>query len=93
MIIVSQDKEKICNFDNTEKIHIFMNGRAYIKLESSSDTTILGVYETKERAKEVLKEMYNWLSSTDKLNLKQEAEAAIAYGIIGQFRIFEMPER
>lgn len=60
MIIVSQDKNIIVNFDNIA--HIFISKDSdkhylikYGKMNSSSE--LLGVYPTEERAKEVLQEI------------------------------------
>lgn len=62
MIIVSQDGETIVNFNNIVYIDIEKNTfekyviSAYFDKEDS-DFVWLGVYETKERAKEVLEEI------------------------------------
>ena len=50
MIIVSQDKNKIINFDNI--VHIFISGNS-ISYGVMSDTGAndLGTYKTEERAK------------------------------------------
>ncbi len=60
MIIVSQDKNKIVNFDNIA--HIFISKDSdkhylieYGKMNGSSE--LLGIYATEERAKEVLQEI------------------------------------
>lgn len=61
MIIVSQDKEKIINFDNITRVYITFD-------EDDDDVCIrtetvdslfedLGYYKTEERAKEVLQEI------------------------------------
>ena len=62
MIIVSQDKNKIVNFDNIA--HIFISKDSdkhylieYGKMNGSSE--LLGIYATEERAKEVLQEIIN----------------------------------
>lgn len=58
MIIVSQDKDNIVNFDNIA--HIFINKGSetticYGRMSGCSET--LGYYATEERAKEVLQEI------------------------------------
>lgn len=63
MIIVSQDKDLILNFKNTDAIGIGKpldndNGMFKILASTTSDNEyILGKYSTKERAKEVLQEI------------------------------------
>ena len=65
MIIVSQDKKEIVNFDSVISIKIYHNDEdneclyeIYATVEAPDDNYILlGLYETEERAKEVLKEI------------------------------------
>lgn len=55
MIIVSQDKEEVVNFDNVESIWIDSDEEGRFSIEATADTnSTLGYYKTKERAKEVL---------------------------------------
>lgn len=62
MIIVNQDKDMICNFDNSSKIEILGivgkkgsdTGRFKIVCD---DFDILGIYTTEKRAKEVLEDI------------------------------------
>lgn len=57
MIIVSQDKKSIYNFDNAKSIDILEN-EIYITDNILADEGVLiGVYETEERAQEVLEEI------------------------------------
>ena len=57
MIIVSQDKKSIYNFDNAKSIDILEN-EIYITDNILADEgTLIGVYETEERADEVLEEL------------------------------------
>ena len=57
MIIVSQDKKSIYNFDNAKSIDILEN-EIYITDNILADEgTLIGVYETEERADEVLEEI------------------------------------
>ena len=57
MIIVSQDKKSIYNFDNAKSIDILEN-EIYITDNILADEgTLIGVYETEERAQEVLEEI------------------------------------
>ena len=64
MIIVSQDKDKIINFDNTTRIRIGKyNGEVYIQCDFQNGSyEDLGIYKTEERAKEVLQEIANTYS-------------------------------
>ena len=58
MIIVSQDKEEIVNFDKVESIWIDSDEEGRFTIEATADTnSTLGYYKTKERAKEVLQEI------------------------------------
>ena len=61
MIIVSQDKYNILNFDTTVNIGVeeisTLNDTVQISAETSGNTIVLGKYETEERAKEVLQEI------------------------------------
>lgn len=63
MIIVSQDKSKIINFENLEVIGIGNSlenddGNFQILIETTSDNEMtIGEYKTEERAKEVLQEI------------------------------------
>lgn len=63
MIVVSQDKEGIVNFDNVNMI--LVREKKIISFDNTfnsgtDDGDLIGVYETKERAKEVLKEIYEF---------------------------------
>lgn len=58
MIIVSQDKEEIVNFNMVESIWICSDEEGRFTIEATADTnSTLGYYKTKERAKEVLREI------------------------------------
>ena len=62
MIIVSQDKRMIINFDNIVGIVIRKNTdenlyQVQCKSENEKNKRILGKYKTEERAKEVLQEI------------------------------------
>lgn len=67
MIIVSQDKDNIVNFDNVVSIGIEdfdlndKNCWQRITAETLGTAVVLGDYKTEERAKEVLREIKgNW---------------------------------
>lgn len=59
MIIVSQDKNAIHNFDNILSLQIEPCDGCYdiYVYDALNDNTSLGEYKTEERAKEVLKEI------------------------------------
>ena len=68
MIIVSQDKTKIVNFDNLTQIYITQDEEEtanFIRYESvDSLYEDLGEYKTEERAKEVLQEIISKYKTT-----------------------------
>ena len=67
MIIVSQDKTQILNFDNVQNVRIepygtHIKGKKIYKIFAGNFEGYaieLGTYETEERAKEVLQEIIN----------------------------------
>ena len=65
MIIVSQDKMEIFNFDRVTNIWIDDNvlDKTYTEFEICADGETLGLYTTEKRAKEVLKEIVREYSS------------------------------
>ena len=68
MIIVSQDKTKIVNFDNLTQIYITQDEEktaTFIRYETvDSLYDDLGEYKTEERAKEVLQEIISKYKTT-----------------------------
>ena len=101
MIIVSQDKMEIFNFEEIFRLYVdnWSNEEFVtepncfcIKAEKSSDNMIcafLGEYQTEERAKEVLQEIVSKYSSY----LKLEGGPAILQGQIDiQPNIFNIPK-
>ena len=64
MIIVSQDKTEIVNFNNIESVWISKEEEEIFSIEATADTNAsLGEYATKERAKEVLQEITEYYNS------------------------------
>lgn len=58
MIIVSQNRDEIVNFDKVDSIWICSDEEGRITIEATADTNAtLGYYKTEERAKEVLQEI------------------------------------
>ena len=93
MIIVSQDKELILNFENIEAIGIGNpleddDGMFKVLASTTSDNEYtLGRYATEERAKEVLQEiMKKYLDIKCFYNSKYEVMQAIE-----QPKIYEIP--
>lgn len=93
MIIVSQDKKKIINFDNIQYINIFKNQlyAGNIPNNKLGDfDTLLGEYTTEERAKEVLEEISDWYGLK---NLgEMDCMSGIAYTLARRTSIYTMPE-
>lgn len=84
MIIVSQDKSEIINFDRTFNIFIEkINENDY---EINADGECIGDYKTEERAKEVLKEILEAYKNCNYYSLSQMGEGFV----INDY--YEMPE-
>ena len=68
MIIVSQDKGKIINFDNMTRVYItFDEGDDDVCIRTETVDSLyedLGYYKTEERAKEVLQEIISKYKTT-----------------------------
>lgn len=88
MIIVSQDKKEIVNFDSVISIKFYHDDEyieylyeIYVAVKAPDDNYILlGIYETEERAKEVLQEIITVYTSDGIV----ESEGYVCY---------EMPEK
>ena len=97
MIIVSQDKSIIVNFNSVEAIEIGnpkenqFKGTIYARLMSDYFYKI-GEYKTEERAKEVLQEIVKAYQVTKALKICENRLSAedILEAIKGNF-VFEMP--
>ena len=98
MIIVSQYKDVILNFDNVSLIAIGdeeTNRRIYANC-NNDDVLKLGVYESEERAKEVLKEIVKEYSSY--LELKGgpailKGDIDIQPNVFNIPKVYKMPEK
>ena len=98
MIIVSQNRKTIVNFNNICNIDVNSWGTGEKFTIDCNDVSnfeiLLGEYETEERAKEVLEALYNWFSVVDKFGSRTiRYDEAIAQALTGQLRVFEMPKR
>ena len=89
MIIVSQDKEKIVNFDNLTQVYITQDEEetAYFIRYETVDSLYddLGEYKTEERAKEVLQEIISKYKTT-LYNAKTNET------VVNIPKVYEMPE-
>lgn len=89
MIIVSQDKDLIVNFNNVTAIGIAQNNDKEIdSITTDGEEQYLGAYKTEERAKEVLQEIIKRINGKGEIihninEIKIETEASSVY---------EMPE-
>ena len=94
MIIISQDKNAIVNFDNVSEIRAQYDGtivtfnNTYDPRYYSSD--ILGKYETEERAKEVLQEIVKTYVLTEQY--KVEDERTLIKLMMEGILLYEMPK-
>lgn len=94
MIIISQDKNTIVNFDNVSEIRVKYDGtivmfdNTYDNQNDCSD--ILGKYETEERAKEVLQKIIRTIIEAKKV---ESADSMFGFSIIPPNTIYAMPER
>ena len=92
MIIMSQDKTEIINFDNVNTLRATKTGFivSYENTYKPEDdcSNILGKYETEERAKEVLITIMKWYDK-----LRTDIVEAIAYSCgMKEYYYFEMPK-
>ena len=98
MLIVSQDRSFIVNFNNVEAIEIGNieenqdTGTIYAKLVSDYFYK-LGEYKIEERAKEVLQEIIKKHKGTEalKIAINRVSDNVGAFGIENTF-VYEMPE-
>lgn len=96
MIIVSQDKEEIVNFDLICNMFVFGSGIRCMLADGSD--TIIGEYGTQERAKEVLQEIIKThkisesYKYTRDVGLQSALTADIEMRNLILFR-YEMPEK
>lgn len=90
MIILSQDKEKIVNFDNLTQVYITQDEEeiaCFIRFETvDSLYDDLGEYKTEERAKEVLQEIVSKYKTTLYNSKTNET-------VVNVPKVYEMPEK
>ena len=93
MIIVSQDKETIINFENTTRISIIppVENKYSIAINGCLD---LAYYETEERAKEILKEIVQCYANTEQYkSVSNTASADFLNDLLKNAIIYAMPEK
>lgn len=101
MIIVSQDKGKIINFDNMTRVYItFDEGDGDVCIRTETVDSLyedLGYYKTEARAKEVLQEIVKQKSIFEYFkNVPERTQNLIAKDFTEDNKIFdtyEMPEK
>lgn len=87
MIIVSQDKTEIVNFNNIESVWISKEEEGIFSIEATADTNAsLGEYATEERAKEVLQEIIKAYRDY------RTAECDGYTNILQETAVYEMPK-
>lgn len=67
MIIISQERDTIINFDNTCAIRLYsVNGITEVFVDTYlNDSDLIATYKTEERAKEVLEEIVSYYCRKD----------------------------
>ena len=87
MIIVSQDKDNVINYDNVKSLWIDDNvlDKTNTTFYINADDDFLGEYETEERAKEILQEIISKYKTTLYNSKKNETVVNIP-------KVYKMPE-
>ena len=87
MIIVSQRKDELVNFDRIESIWICADEEGRFTIEATADTnSTLGTYSTEEKAKEVLQEIVSKYKATLYNSKTNETVVNIP-------KVYEMPKK
>ena len=90
MIIVSQDKYNILNFDTTVNIGVeeisTLNDVVQISAQTNGNAVILGKYKTEERAKEVLQEI------VELYNKIEYERGEVCYRVLDVPKVYKMPK-
>lgn len=94
MLIVNQDRDKIVNFGNLTQVYITQDEEkiaCFIRFETvDSLYDDLGEYKTEERAKEVLKEIWEFYE----MSKRYECSSNISMTIFLEPKFaYQMPER
>jgi hypothetical protein len=92
MIIVSQGKDELVNFDRIESIWIDVEeGRVTIEATADTNST-LGTYSTEERAKEVLQGIINAYEKAGNIAFETSEDERLMR-LTHNSSVFEMPEK
>ena len=89
MIIVSQDKTDLINFDNISWLYIEPNDFTINIALKYGDSISIAKYKTQERAKEVLQEIVQAIVDNRKL---EDAKDLFGYSIIPSNTLYVMPK-
>ena len=91
MIIVSQDRTEIINFDNVDSIWICPDEDGKFTIEATADTNaMMGYYATEERAKEVLQEITKFYERAKRYECSSNNGITL---FMGETFTYEMPEK
>ena len=92
MIILSQDRKEIINFDNVNLIRVRYDGGIVAYDNTYNEQTgvpiFLGKYETEKRAKEILREIL-WEFGTSSMNY---APFEMTDLLFKKMAVYQMPE-
>lgn len=97
MLIVSQDKKSIYNFNNMKSLDLVGN-QIFVTDNTLADEGVrIGKYRTKERAQDILDEIKNYYTDfeTAKIFVNQTITQEILEKLIKEgilFDVYEMPE-
>ncbi len=93
MIIISQDKETIINFESITRISIIPPVEQEYKYSIAINGCLdLGYYKTKERAKEVLQDISLRYEAIELCKREHSMSDILGYTFADYTPIYEMPE-
>ena len=77
MLILSQDKNSIINFDNTGNLSINLllennTGKFEIRAETHSANMVIGKYDTGERAQQIIKQIFSSKPVLDRYTMPEK---------------------
>lgn len=87
MIIVSQDKTRLINFERVEILGIDLKNNKQICCGFNQGNIVLGKYATEERTKEVLQEIIEAIRGKSEISITQGEIKSECFG-----GFYEMPE-
>lgn len=87
MIIVSQDKTRLINFERVEILGIDLKNNKQICCGFNQGNIVLGKYATEERTKEVLQETIEAIRGKSEISITQGEIKSECFG-----GFYEMPE-